>query len=132
MLAKYSRLVAYNATGATATVTVKSTRKKFDVLGVLTFSDPETTLINGASVANAAYANGTTLDNRAAGAGWLESDLLLTVAIASGSPVGSVTLYYQTSPNGTTWPDDGQGRIVGAINCAGTAPLSKTASFTVA
>jgi hypothetical protein len=129
MLAKYSRIVAYNATGATATVTVKSTRKKFDLLGALTFS-AEVTSIDAASTANAAYANGTALDNSAAGAGWLESDLVLTVAIAAGSPVGSVTLYYETSTDNVVWPTPGLGRVIGSIYFAATG--TKTASFVVA
>lgn len=124
MLGKTWRLVALNNTGvamaATDTVVANITRWNISSTGA---RNAETTAVNlfaataGNSLANGAYVAGSTQDNTAAGTFWFGGELDLRVTVSTATPAGLVSFFYQTSSDGgTTWPDNGKGELVEAVN----------------
>lgn len=110
MLGHTYRYQAYNSTGVSVTVTVKDRPFKFASDGSLDYAAAEATRINGVSVGAGAYSNSSTIDNSTDE--HVGTDLTVTFAPAS-SATGLVSLYLQRSTDGgTTWPSNGQGRVI--------------------
>lgn len=118
MLGHYYRYHAYNGTGVSVTVTVKTRAWKFASDGSRTDAS-EATRISGVSVGAGTYSNSSGIDN--------SSDKNLgahiTATFAPGSAAtGPVALYLQHSTDGgTTWPSDGQGELLGSVMFAASS-----------
>ena len=118
MLGSNYRLQAFNNTGAAVTITIKSKSVKFAGDGSLTFST-ETTDLSATSVSSAAYQNGGAVDNSANK--YLALQMSWTAA-PGASVTGTVSLFIQRSTDGgTTWPTNGAGRLLSAINFVGSS-----------
>lgn len=123
MLGKYWRLVAKNSTGvaltATDTIAAYVTRWKIGADGSRL---AESSAVNvfpstaGNSLANGAFADGTTQDNTAAGAFWFGTDILWSASVNTATPNGNIELYYQTSHDGSAWPTNGEGELIDTLN----------------
>jgi hypothetical protein len=112
MLGDYFRYQVYNGTGVTVTVTIDEIRWKFGSDGSLTFS-AEQTPINASAVTTLAYGNSSGVDNGTDK--YIGSHLTVLFDVAS-SATGTVFVYLQRSTdNGTTWPSDRQGELIGSV-----------------
>jgi hypothetical protein len=128
MLPRNYRVTAFNAAGATATVTVKARRWKINSSGVLEYEASEATLLSGVSVSNAAYSSSTGQDNSSAL--YFGMSLTFTVAIPSGTLAGNVTLFFERSTDGgTTWDDNGRGQVIGTLAFTATGTQIRTLAF---
>ena len=111
MLGDYFRYQVYNGTGVTVTVTIDEIRWKFGSDGSLTFS-AEQTPISASAVTTLAYGNSSGVDNGTDK--YIGAHLTVLFDVPS-SATGAVSVFLQRSTdNGTTWPSDGQGELIGA------------------
>lgn len=133
MLAPFYRFQLVNNTGITIDdedVTISYRPWKLDSQGGLVYDD-EVQITVAADVSNGAIGTTPTQDNT--------SDLFLgltgghlTVATGAGT-LGSqphVILLLQTSPDGTSWPDDGEGTVLAVVPIS-TAAVAEQRDFEV-
>lgn len=112
MLGDYFRYQVYNGTGVTVTVTINEIRWKFGSDGSLTFS-VEQTPISASGVTTLNYGNSSGVDNGTDK--YIGAHLTVLFDVAS-SATGTVFVYLQRSTDdGTTWPSDGQGELIGSV-----------------
>lgn len=111
MLGNYYRWQVYNGTGVTVTVTLDVMLWKFDSSGALSFST-ESTPISASGITTLAYGNSSGVDNGTDK--YLGAQITALFDVAS-SATGAVTVFLQQSTDdGTTWPSDGQGIVIGS------------------
>lgn len=138
MLGSTYRFTAINNTGvafgAGDAVTIKAIRWNVDSSGARVAEAPEATVASAilSSVASGSSANGATQDNTAAGAKWLGGDFSVDVLMNTGSPSGTVDIYYEISTDGgTTWPDAGNGELVASIPISAASSTHHHNQFTM-
>lgn len=123
------RFAIENKTGQTLAanaVTIKPRRWKYSTDGSITdeASGVADVLAQGATVANAAFAVGTTQDNTTNK--YIGGFFEITV-IAPASSSGDVIIYIQRSVDGgTTWPDNALGSFADGINFTAAGTKRKT------
>lgn len=111
MLGEHFRYQVYNGTGVTVTVTIDEIRWKFSSDGSLTFSS-EQTPISASAVTTLDYGESSGIDNGTDK--YIGAHLTVLFDVAS-SATGTVSVFLQRSTdNGTTWPSDGQGELIGS------------------
>ena len=111
MLGKYYRWQVYNGTGVTVTTTLDVMLWKFDSSGALSFSS-ESTPISASAITTLTYGNSSGVNN--ASDKYLGAQITALFDVGSAA-TGSVIVYLQQSTDdGTTWPSDGQGLVVGS------------------
>lgn len=118
MLGHQYRYVAFNNTGVSVNVTIKERPWKFASDG--TRDDAaEVVHLSASSLGAAAYGPASAVNNSTTK--YLGAHLLFTVA-PSASATGTVALYVQHSTDGgTTWPSNGQGRLISVNTFAASA-----------
>lgn len=108
-LPNYFRFEAENRAGVTAQVVkLYSIRKK----GAITYEDTEGLLIDATNLSNDSFTTSALIDNTATVGGssqYVAADLVFEVQINSGSPNGSVILYFQRATDNTPTHIDGIG-----------------------
>lgn len=116
-LAANWRIQVKNATGATSgAVSAKGKRWKPGISGEIDHEDTEQTFLSVASIASGAFAapSNPGISNDGAGEGYYGAQL--SISITNGSSAGNYEIYLQhSSDGGTTWPDDGEGELIGVI-----------------
>lgn len=118
MLGHQYRYNVFNNTGVSVNVTVKERPWKFASDGARDDA-AEVVHLSASAVGAAAYGPGSAVVNSATK--YLGAHLLFTAA-PSASATGSVALYVQHSTDGgTTWPSNGQGRLVSVISFVASA-----------
>lgn len=130
MLPEHYRLQVENQTGATLT-TAKAfvNRKRGTPNGMSYRSGDETDILNASSVTDGTFANGTAQNNGSAGEGWYGFDGEFEVNIATGTPAGIAHLFLQVSPDGTDWPDNGEGFWVASLYFSATGTKTTQVSY---
>ena len=112
MLGPTYRVTAVNNQGASATVTAKIRRWKFNSDGTPNYETSAATLINAVSVGAAGNTSSATVDNTTDK--YLFAEVEFTVVATT---TGNVALYIQRSVHGgTTWGDVGTGQLLEAFN----------------
>lgn len=127
MLGATYRFTAYNSTGQTLAanaITIKPRRWKYGTDGSLTdeATGAADVLAQTATLANAAYKTGNTIDNTPSANKYIGGFFEIIVT-APASSNGNVSIYCERSVDGgTTWPDNGGGEWVFTFNftAAGT------------
>jgi len=128
-LAKHYRFQVFNETGETLTTSdLRIIRKKLSN-GQYSFESAlaEVLSTGGDSVSNNGYGNGTAQNNDSDG--YLGLDGEFEGNVGSGTPSGVVSLIYQVSPDGTNWPDNGEGWVVAVLEFSATGTLTTAASL---
>lgn len=93
-------------------VDVVITRKKLDASGVPVYEDTPLTYTNaGVLAATTGTDVSATFTNGEAGEGWLDADIHIKAQNANAG-VGDFVVYYEASPDGTNFPEAGQGRPI--------------------
>jgi hypothetical protein len=119
MLGRNYRFVVYNGTGQTLgsnPISIKARRWNFSSSGVQTWEGSEATVDStiGNGLTNATYSAGTAVDNSTTA--YLGGTFRFSVT-APTSANGQVIIYLQNSSDGgTTWPDNGFGRVIKVFN----------------
>ena len=138
MLGTTYRFTAVNNTGVTFgagdSVTIKTKRWNVDSSGVRVAESAEATVASAilSSVASGSSASGSTQDNTAAGTKWFGGDFSIDILMNTGSPSGSVDIYYDISTDGgTTWPDAGKGELVASVSITAASATHKHNQFTI-
>lgn len=118
MLGHQYRYIAFNNTGVSVNVTVKERPWKFASDGTRD-DGAEVAHLTASAVAAAAYGPGSAVNNSTTK--YLGAHLLFTAA-PGASATGSVALFVQHSTDGgTTWPSNGQGRLISQVSFAASA-----------
>jgi hypothetical protein len=116
-LAANWRIQVKNATGQTSgAVSIKGKRWKPGSSGEIDHEDTEQTFLSVASIASGAFAapSNPGISNDGTGEGY--HGVQLSISITNGSSAGNYEIYLQhSSDGGTTWPDDGEGELIGVI-----------------
>jgi len=124
MLGPTYRVTAVNNQGASATVTAKIRRWKFNSDGTPNYETSAATLINAVSVGAAGNTSSATVDNTTDK--YLFAEVEFTVVATS---TGVVALYLSRSVDGgTTWPDVGEGKLIKAIDFSGAGTKTRVIS----
>ena len=123
MIPQTWRIQVQNATGvalaAADTISVTGQGRYVSSAGALTYGAQTTFLpsTSGNSLASGGFANGSAQTNTL----FFGLDLLASAAISTATPAGNLNFFLQYSPDaGTTWPDNGQGQLVGVMYCTAT------------
>ena len=137
-LPQFFRFAIFNQVGSsisTAPVgmpTVDGVLMHYDANGSAVYDSNVTFFCTAqASIGNNSYVTGSTFSNTS---GWLTGDFLISV-FASGNASGSVSVFFETSLNGISWPNAasanglGGGFVVAAAGFGSTTTAS-TASTT--
>jgi hypothetical protein len=120
-LAANWRIQIKNSTGATSgAVSVKGKRWVPGSSGEINFEDSEQTFASDTTIASGAYLSGSSISNDGVGEGY--HGVQLSISITNGSSAGNYELYLQhSSDGGTTWPDAGEGELIGVVNVGASA-----------
>lgn len=117
-LGQHFRFVVENLTTQTLAANacrVRTRRWRWGTDGQIVQESTEAEILNnGGTLANLAFFAGATQTNTGA-TPWVGGDFYWEVT-APAAVNGPVNLYYQESTDGgTTWPDNGRGRLVGTM-----------------
>lgn len=128
-LAKHYRFQVRNETGATvATSDFEVIRKKI-AAGAWSYEASAAEILGsgGDTITDGSYGDGTAQNNDSDG--YIGLDGRFYVTISSGSPSGNVSLIYLVSEDGTDWPDDGNGYVMGSLEFIATGTQELGVSF---
>lgn len=103
MLGKFVRFVAANNTGVTVAIgglLVKWVGIKVSISGILTYTVLDDAVNNSGTIADGASETGPTID---IGTGGYNAIQLQARIAFPGGATGDVTIYMETSPDGSTW-----------------------------
>lgn len=128
-LSKKYKFTVLNQTGQTlaiSAVKVYGGLQKIDTAGAPVFAAEATLFENtGGTIANGAFLTGTEIDNSTDK--YIGGEFVFEVT-APASSSGKVSLYLDSSP-GTTYPDQGLGRLICQLDFTATATKKKNFSL---
>ena len=130
-LGAHYRFTIYNSTGVSipaGNVVVKARRWKMTTAGKVLDGNPVTVFTSGAAIGNGTFFSSGNVDNTGANDRWETGDFELTVTLAAAGN-GAVTVYYDASVDGATFPDHAAGCPVASVGFVSTGTLTRRLVF---